>query len=127
MFNAILRERRRKKWKSAKRWQQKRDRKDRLERELRRLGEYVEPDLVHNHKGVLIGFHLLRSKFGKSEIRVEFSRKFDSRRSPENQFAFNDLPILVEAIREAHRRCKRLVATGEFAERGKVIKLRGVK
>ncbi len=54
MLNAIIREKRQKKWKSAQRYRKAMERKRRLEKELGKLEERLKPDFEHNVKGILI-------------------------------------------------------------------------
>ncbi len=99
MLNAIIREKRQKKWKSAQRYRKAMERKRRLEKELGKLEERLKPDFEHNVKGILIAIHKCRGRY-RPENRFEFFRK-DAYSGQASDFGENDLDALIEAIQAA--------------------------
>ena len=107
MFQRILRERRRKGWKSRRKWQKAQRLKQREEEKLRKAREYAAPDLTRNVKGVVVGIHVLRNRFrGSVEYRFEFHRKDGANKRLVTDFGEQDLNVLREVILKATRLCE---------------------
>jgi hypothetical protein len=111
MFQRILRERRRNRWKSRRKWQKAQRKIRREEQELRKSREYAKPDRWLNVQGVVIGVHILRNRFRSPvEFRFEFHRKDGANKQLATDFGEQDLDVLLKAItvatryREFHRR-----------------------
>lgn len=96
MITQILRERRRRKWKSAERWRKQQEKKKRLERQLEKVKESLKPDVVLNTNGILISVHKLRTRQGKKDPRFIFDRK--ERNEPASDFGKGDFEALKRAI-----------------------------
>ena len=99
LFSKIARERRRKKWKSTRKFQKARKQKQRLESELGKLKKRLEPDQTHNVDGILVAVHTCRGRYrDEIEFRFEFDRK-DAFGGPASDFGMSDLETLIKAIR----------------------------
>ncbi len=99
MNGALLRRRRKRIWKSKRKWQKSLERKRRLEEELHKVRQYTEPDRSFNVKGLLVGVHILRDRFrGSTELRFEFFRKEGTKRLA-SDFGEHDLDALLKAVR----------------------------
>ena len=102
MFQRILRERRRNRWKSRRKWEKAQRIKQREEQRLREAKEYAKPDLYLNVEGVVIGVHVLRNRFkGNVEYRFEFHRKDGSNKQLAADFGEVDLAVLKKAVQVA--------------------------
>ena len=100
MLKAIIRERQRRKWKSAQRYRKATERKRRLEKKLGKLENGVlKPDRVHNQKGIIIAVHHCRGRY-RPEYRFEFFRK-DAYHGQVSDFGENDLDALIKAVQSA--------------------------
>ena len=96
LFSQIMRERRRRKWKSAEKWRRQQQKKKRLEKKLEKLTECLKPDDEHNENGILIAVFKLRNRQGQKDTRFEFSRK--DRFGPASDFGVGDFKALINAI-----------------------------
>ena len=98
MFSRIMRERRKRKWKSTAKWRKAKAKKERLEKKLAKTNERLEPDYMHNENGILIAVYKCRSRY-RREIRFEFLR--NDARGPVSDFGVNDLQALIRAVESA--------------------------
>ena len=104
MFRSILRESRRRKWKSTRKWQKAKRKQQRLEDQLQKAREVAEPDRWFNAKGLVVGVHVLRNRYrGTEEYRFEFFRKDGTRYPFASDFGERDLDALIYAIQCAKR------------------------
>ena len=94
MLEAIIRERKRRKWKTRAKAM---DRAKQLEKQLGRYELERAPDATRNMEGILIVCHRCRGRFGKPDLRFEFSRK-DPLRGPTSDYGEQDLDALMRAI-----------------------------
>jgi hypothetical protein len=99
MIARILREQRRRKWKSTAKWRKAQAKKARLEKMLEKLTESLKPDYEHNENGILISVYKLRNRQGQRDVRFEFSRK--DRFGPASDFGVGDFKALISAIESA--------------------------
>jgi hypothetical protein len=98
----IARERRARKWKSTRQWQNAQREKRKLEKRLGRLKEALKPDDDFNVEGIMVGVHVIRGRFqGGREFRFEFGRKEARDRHLAHDFGERDLDVLIEAVRRA--------------------------
>ena len=119
MFRAMKRARRGKAWKSQRKWQHALRKKQRHEDELRQTMKYAQPDRWINVRGVVIGVHLLRSRFrGPLQYRFEFYRKDSAQKGLAVDFGEDDLPTLVEAV-QAATRYRKFVESRESSNRSR--------
>ena len=120
MFGARSRRKRKRTWKSGKKWRKSQERKRRLEDELQKVREYTKPDLTFNVRGLVVGVHMLRERFrSDTEFRFEFFRKERTERLA-SDFGERDLDTLLEAVRLA-KQCREAVQRQRRAERQRAL------
>ena len=101
MFQRIWREKRKKRWKSARKWRSAAAKKERLLKQLGRLERQLEPDHVHRQDGILIHVHEFRGRYSTVEFGFEFYRK--DRRGNEQLYGLNDLKPLARSIVDSYK------------------------
>lgn len=119
MFQRIARERRKKGWKSRRKWQKAQRIKRREEERLRKSREYATPDHQFNVDGVVVSVHELRNRFrGPVEYRFEFHRKDGPNKQLASDFGDQDLDVLIKAITISARYREIIHKKREASQRG---------
>lgn len=97
MLSQLMRERRRKKWRSMSKWQKRQRQMQRLEKQLAKLKKELAPDEVTNHNGIQISLTRCRDRSGRLHEFFVFEPK-DPYFGPSNKVHRKNLAALREAI-----------------------------
>ena len=103
-LRTIAREKRARKWKSTRKWQEAKREKRKLEKRLGIVRDRLEADQRFNVNGICFDVHVIRSRYRNDlEFRFEFGRKEGKDRSLGHDFGEHDLDALITAVQYAKR------------------------
>ena len=95
----IAREKRARKWKSTREWQQAQREKRKLEKRLGILKQRLEPDRRINVNGICLDVHVIRDRYrGGPRYHFEFGRKVSGDKDLDQDYGEHDLDALINAV-----------------------------